>query len=324
MTSFQFDVTMQDIEAARRRLQCNIRRTPLYVSETLGHLIGCEVAVKLQSLQIGGSFKIRGVLNKLALLSLEEKERGIATVSGGNHAIAVAIGSRLLGIPAVVMMAKSTPAMNIDATRAHGAEVVLADDIGEAFRLAEAEREKGRTFVHPYDDPSIIAGHGTLGLEIADEYHPTHTLIGIGGGGFAAGVSTAIKARFPDSKVFGVETVGATTMSEALKQNKPVAITPVSIVKTLGAPFVTDQTLAAAKKFLEGVIVVEDSAAVDGVFKMLAAERVLCEPAAGCVLSAAMTMKSEFSNNSRLCLVICGSNVDFISLVKANPKTFDF
>ncbi|MGN6771519.1 MAG: threonine ammonia-lyase [Rhizobiaceae bacterium] len=284
MTEFAFDVSLDDIKNARERLGGRVRRTPLYVSEPLSTAFGCEVAVKLECLQLGGSFKIRGVLNKLLGMGENERTKGIATVSGGNHAIGVALAAKLLGIPAVVMMAKGTPVMNVEATRAHGAEVVLASDVTEAFRLAQAEEAKGKTFVHPYDDPAIIAGHGTLGLEIADEYDPTHVFLSIGGGGFMAGVGAAIAARLPRAKIYGVETEGAGTMTAALEKGEPVPIVPTSVVKTLGAPFATDRTLAAARLFLKKIITVSDEAAIGGVFTLLSTERVVCEPAAGCLL----------------------------------------
>jgi len=321
MTDFRFDVSLKDIEAAGEKLKGKVRRTPLYVSEALSAMFGCEVAVKLEDLQSGGSFKLRGVLNKLLTLTADERAKGIATVSGGNHAIAVAIAGRMLGIPTVVMMAKATPEMNIAATRANGADVVLTADVAEAFRLAEAEQDKGRTFIHPYDDPAIIAGHGTVGLEIADDYRPTHVFVSIGGGGFAAGVGAAIKARYPDAKIFGVETVGATTMTQALEKGEPVSIIPTSIVKTLGAPFVTERTLAAARLFLEKVLVVPDQAAVDGVFKILVTERVVCEPAAGCLIPAAQSIANEFGKDARICFVFCGSNVDLVGLVRDHLKS---
>lgn len=314
MSEFRFDVSASDIEAAAGAISGRVRETPCYHSPALSELLGCETTIKLECLQLGGSFKVRGVLNRLLSMGPEERRRGVVTVSGGNHAIAVALAAGMLDIPAKVMMAKSTPKLNVELTRRHGAEVVLAADVGEAFALAQAEGEKGSVFLHPFDDPAIIAGHGTVGLEIAEAAKPTHVFVSIGGGGFISGVAAALKARIPDVSIIGVETVGATAMTDALAEGHPVTIKPTSMVTTLAPPFVTERTLAATRQFVDDVMVVSDRDAVDGVFALLDGERVVCEPAAGCVLAAAQRSAAIRSAGARVCLVLCGSNVDLVGL----------
>lgn len=312
----KFDVTLADIEAARRRIAGRVRVTPTYASPDLSARLGCEVLVKLEGLQDAGSFKVRGCYSKLLTLSQEELARGVVTVSGGNHAIAVARVASALGARALVLTAKTVSPYNKRLTEAAGGTVELCEDFVEAFAKAEDYGRGGMTYVHAYDDPTLIAGHGTLGLELLEQAGPvTHAFVSIGGGGFAAGVAAALKGRDPSVRVFGVETEGATTMSEALAAGRPVTIRPTSIARTLGAPFATERTLAAAREFLEEIVVVPDRDAVAGVLEILAIERVLAEPATGCVLAAALRRRDRFTRTDRVALVLCGSNVAFADVV---------
>jgi threonine dehydratase len=215
-----------------------------------------------------------------------------------------------LGLDALVLMPKVTPRFNIDLTTKFGARVELCDDAAEAFAKAEDYQRQGRLFVHPYDDPAIIAGHGTLGLEFLEDIPDlTHVLVSIGGGGFMAGTAAALKAKRPSLAVYGVETTGAPTMTEALKADEPVTIRATSIARTLGAPFATHRTLAAAKLFLEKIILVEDQPVIGDVSWLLQTEKLLCEPAAACVLTAAETIVPSLPADAVVGLVLCGSNL---------------
>jgi threonine dehydratase len=305
-----FDVTLSDIEAARSRIAGRVRRTPAFESAEISARLGRRTAVKMEALQLAGSFKVRGVFNKVMTLTEEERRRGLVTVSGGNHAIAVARVAGALGLDALVLMPKVTPRFNVDLTLKYGAQVELCDDAAEAFAKAEAYQSQGRLFVHPYDDPAIIAGHGTLALEFLEDIPDlTHVFVSIGGGGFMAGTAAALKAKRPSSTVYGVETTGAQTMTEALKADQPVTIRPTSVARTLGAPFATHRTLAAAKLFLERIILVEDQPVLSDVSWLLQTEKLLCEPAAACVLTAAETVASSLPDDSVIGLVLCGSNL---------------
>jgi threonine dehydratase len=215
-----------------------------------------------------------------------------------------------MGIDALVLMPKVTPRFNVELTTSLGARVELCEDAAEAFAKAKVYGDQGRLFVHPYDDPAIIAGHGTLGLELLDDAPDlTDVFVSIGGGGFVAGVAAALKARRPAIRIYGVETTGAATMAEALKAGEPVTIRPTSIARTLGAPFATARTLAAAQSFLEEVVLVEDAPVVADLAWLLQAEKVLCEPAAACVLTAARDVAPRLPADARIGLVLCGSNV---------------
>lgn len=306
-----FDVTLADVQAAATRIAGKVRRTPTFHSAGLSARLGVETWVKVESLQLGGSFKVRGCTNKLMGLSEAELKRGVVTVSGGNHAIALSLVARSMGARALVLMAKATPTLNIELTRQAGGEVELCEDSIAAFARAEDYAAQGMVHVHSYDDPAIIAGHGTLGLEIASDAggRIDHIFISIGGGGFAAGVGAALKGLDPAIRLHGVETEGATTMTQALEAGKPVPIRPTSIARTLGAPFATERTMAAARQFLEEIVQVPDAEAVRELLWVLQNGRVLLEPAASCVVAAALRRKESFRPGERICLVLCGSNV---------------
>lgn len=310
-SDMSFDVTLADIQAAATAIGGRVRRTPTFVSAGLSARLGVETVVKVESLQLAGSFKVRGCFNKLLGLSDAERQRGVVTVSGGNHAIAVSLVASMLGSKALVLMPKNVAPLNIRLTREAGGEVELCEDAIEAFAKAEDYAAKGRTNVHSYDDPAIIAGHGTVGLELAADAggRVDHVFVSIGGGGFSAGVGAALKGLDPAVRIHGVETEGATTMTQALEAGKPVSIRPTSIARTLGAPFATERTMAAAREFLEEIVVVPDAEAVRELVWVLQNGRVLLEPAAACTVAAALARKESFKPGERVALVLCGSNV---------------
>ncbi|MDP3407052.1 threonine/serine dehydratase [Bosea sp. (in: a-proteobacteria)] len=306
-----FDVTLGDIQAAAARIAGKIRRTPTFYSAGLSARLGVETVVKVESLQLGGSFKVRGCFNKLMGLSEAELARGVVTVSGGNHAIAVALVAKTMGCRALVLMPQNAATFNVEMARGLGAEIELCADSIEAFAKAEDYAAQGMTNVHSYDDPAIIAGHGSLGLEMNNDAggRLDHVFISIGGGGFAAGVGAAMKGLDPALRIHGVETEGATAMTQALEAGQPVPIRPTSIARTLGAPFATERTMAAARQFLEDIVIVPDAEAVREITWVLQNGRVLLEPAASCVVAAAMARKELFQPGERVGLVLCGSNV---------------
>src|SRR5215213_5363135 len=195
------------IKEARERIKPYVRRTRLERSETLSRVLGANVFVKLELFQKTGSFKVRGAFNKLLSLSSDELANGVVAVSGGNHAQAIAHASNVLGLDAVVLMPESTPANYVDATRGYGARVELAATIADAFEQADRYRSEGRVFVHPFDDDLVMAGQGTLGVEIFEDLPElTDVIVSIGGGGLMSGVATALKAKKPAVKIWGVET----------------------------------------------------------------------------------------------------------------------
>jgi threonine dehydratase len=311
------------IKQAQERIKPFIRRTPLEHSQTLSNYLGTNVFVKYELFQKTGSFKVRGAFNKLLSLSEEERKRGVVAISGGNHAQAVAYASSVLNVDAIVLMPETTPQNYVEATKNYGATVDLQPTIAVAFEKIKNYEAEGRVFIHPFDDTLVIAGQGTLGLEIMEDLpEATDIIISIGGGGFEGGVSTAVKAIKPGVRIWGVETIGADTMSQALKAGHPVELAAItSIAKTLGAPSVSARTLALAQEHLEEVIVVSDDEAVQSLKFILERLKVLTEPAASCTLSAALRLKDKFKKDSNLVLIFCGGNLSVADLCKYAGKT---
>jgi threonine dehydratase len=306
------------IKQAQQRIKPYVKRTTLEHSETLSKYLGTNVFVKFELFQKTGSFKVRGAFNKLLSLSAEERKRGVIAISGGNHAQAVAYASNVLDVDAVVLMPQTTPQNYLEATRNYGATVDLQPTIQDAFKKIKNYETQGRIFIHPFDDPLVMAGQGTLGLEIMEDLPgTTDIIISIGGGGFEGGVSTAVKAIKPGVRICGVETIGADAMSQALKAGHPVELSAItSIAKTLGAPSVSAQTLALAQEHLEEVIVVTDDEAVQQLKFILERLKVLTEPAASCTLAAALRLKDRFTKNNNLVLIFCGGNLSVTDLCK--------
>ncbi len=303
-------VTAADIIEARRRVGARIRRTPLTPCASAGERIGTHAYLKLEMFQKTGSFKPRGAFNKAIGSGLRPGDRVVAA-SGGNHAQAVAYAARELQLRATILMPRNTPANYLEATRAYGADIVLVSDIAEAFyRVAEYERE-GATAIHPFDDPLVIAGQGTVGLEIVEDLpEVTDVVVSIGGGGLIAGIAIAIRSVKPGVRVWGVETEGADAMSRALAAGRPVKLPAItSIAKTLGAPEVAPRTLQLARSYIENVTVVSDDEAVRALQFLLERAKVLAEPAASCTLAAAERLRSRFDPRGHAVLVLCGGNI---------------
>ena len=306
------------IKQAQQRIKSYVKRTTLEHSETLSKYLGTNVFVKYELFQRTGSFKVRGAFNKLLSLSAEERKKGVVAISGGNHAQAVAYASNVLNVDAVVLMPQTTPQNYLEATRNYGATVDLQPTIQDAFKKIKEYESQGRIFIHPFDDPMVMAGQGTVGLEIMEDLPgTTDIIISIGGGGFEGGVSTAVKAIKPGVRIWGVETVGADCMSQALKAGHPVELSAItSIAKTLGAPSVSPQTLSLAQEYLEEVLVVTDDEAVQQLKFILERLKVLTEPAASCTLAAALRLKDRFTKNNNLVLIFCGGNISVTDLCK--------
>lgn len=302
-------VSIDAIRTAARTIAGHVLRTPTVDSPGMAALLGRPVALKLETLQASGCFKPRGIVNKVLSLSAVERARGLLTVSGGNHGIAIAMIARRMGLAATVVMPAAAPERSKARVRADGAELIEAPDVGAAFEIADAQRARGLTYVHAYDDPLIVAGHGTVGLELAaDAPELTDVLVSIGGGGLSAGVAVAVKAANPRIRVWGVETEGADAMARALAAGVPVPIRPTSISSTLGAPVVSELTLAHARTLLEDVLVVPDAEAVAGMIALAEEGRCWVEPAAGCLVPAARRVVARVAGDSRLGLVLCGGN----------------
>ncbi|MGY3200182.1 threonine/serine dehydratase [Streptomyces sp. TE5632] len=302
-------IGMPEIEAAAERIAGHVVRTPTVPSPGLSALLGTPVTAKLELLQRTGSFKARGAVAKL--LSLDEAERaaGVVAVSGGNHGIAVAVMASALDVKATVVMPRSAPARAVEVAETAGASVRLADDMDGAFALMTRLQQEGLTLVHPFDDPVVIAGQGTVGREFADDAGDlTDVLVSIGGGGLISGVAAALRARRPGIRIWGVETEGAQAMSEALTAGGPVPVALSSIVSTLSAPAVSQLTYEHVSALVTEVLVVPDREAVQGSLDLADHAKVWTEPAAGCLLPAARRVLERVGEGARIGLVVCGGN----------------
>ncbi len=307
---------INDITAAQKRIAPYVKRTPFEHSDSLSTRLGVETYVKLELFQKTGAFKARGAFNKLLCMTPDERKRGVVAVSGGNHAQAVAFAARTLGVRAIIAMPQNTPQIYLDATRGYGAEVDLQPTIADAFGRVEHYTADGMVFVHPFDDEMVMAGQGTVGLEILEDLpETTDVILSIGGGGLAAGVGAAVKSIKGDVRIWGVETVGADAMSRAIAAGHPVELSAItSIAKTLGAPAVTERSLALTRKYLESVTVVTDAETVEAMTFILGRLKVITEPAAACTLAAAEKLGANFGPQTRLVLILCGGNTSATDL----------
>jgi len=311
-------LTLTQIQEARHRIAPCVRRTPLTASAVLSERLKTNVYVKLELFQKTGSFKVRGAFNKALGLKAEERGQGLVAVSGGNHAQAVAYAARTLGLKSVILMPESTPANYVDATRGYGAEIKFAANVGTAFaEVAQYERQ-GWAYIHPFDDPVVMAGQGTIGLEILDDVpQVTDIIASIGGGGMIGGIATAVRSLKPSVRVWGVETEGADCMSKSLAAGKIVTLDAItSIARTLGAPAPSEFTLTLARTLLESVTVVSDAEALAALRFLLERLKVLTEAAASCTLAAADRLKDQFSKERHVVLVLCGGNMPFEDLAR--------
>ncbi|MFF5159503.1 threonine/serine dehydratase [Streptomyces sp. NPDC000348] len=302
-------IGIADIETAAERIAGHVVRTPTVPSPGLSALLGVPVTAKLELLQRTGSFKVRGAAAKLLSLSEAERAAGVVAVSGGNHGIALAVMAAALDVKATVVMPRSAPVRAVEIAESAGASVRVTDDMGGAFALMTRLRQEGLTPVHPFDDPVVIAGQGTVGAELAaDAGDLTDVLVSIGGGGLIAGVAAALRALRPGVRIWGVETEGAQAMSEALAAGGPVPVELSSIVSTLSAPAVSRLTYAHVSELVTEVLVVPDREAVRGSLELADHAKVWAEPAAGCLLPAARRVLERVGAGARLGLVVCGGN----------------
>ena len=309
-------ITLNDVKAAAEKISSYVRRTPLWKSETLSKRFGTNVYLKMELFQKTGSFKPRGAFNQMLAKEKDVLDKGAVAISGGNFAQGVAYASRVLGVDIIVCMAEDTPKNYVDATRGYSATIDFSRDIQAAFNRYNELAEQGRTALHPFDNHYQMSGAGNVALEIFEELPEiTDLVISIGGGGLISGNTVAIKGLKPQVRVWGVETEGAATMKSALEAGKVVDITPTSISKTLGAPFVAQDALSIAQAHLEELLIVSDKQAIEAQHFLLERTKVLPELAASCTLAAVETIKNRFGPDDHLVLLICGGNESVRNLV---------
>lgn len=310
-TSTSEIISINEIWRAATRIGPYIKRTPTLIDTYLSERLGTHVYLKHELLQRTGAFKVRGAFNKMLQLSGDERERGVVAVSAGNHAQAVAYAAKILGLKAIILMPENTPENYVQKTRNHGAEVRFFPTLADAFVAASSCECSDYVYIHPFDDRDVIAGQGTIGLEILEDVPDvTDVIVSIGGGGLSGGVACAVRSLKPSVNVWGVETRGAHSMSAALEAGELVELAEVtSIARTLGAARVGALNFELAKEYLSGVTVVDDSEAVAEMFCLLDKAKVLTEPATSCTLAAAERLRGKFGPDSKVVLILCGGNI---------------
>ncbi len=306
-------ITLADIEAAERRIRPTIHVTPCEFSETFTELSGNPVYFKLENLHMTGSFKERGALNKLLQMTPEERSRGVILASAGNHAQGVAYHAKRLGIRCIVYMPETAPVTKVNATERFGAEVRLhGNNFDEA--LAEAKRigaAEGFVFVHAFDDPAVIAGQGTAGLEILSQNPFVDAiLVPIGGGGLIGGIACAVKETNPKIKVIGVQTARVPSMQAALAKGEPVEVPPAStIADGIAVRRAGQETLPLVARYVDAVVTVEEEEIASAILYLLEKEKTVAEGAGAAAVAALLHHKTPLKGKKIVALV-CGGNID--------------
>jgi threonine dehydratase len=304
-------ITLADIQAARTTIAGAVLRTPMLPAYQLSQLTGAEVFVKYENLQVTNSFKERGALNKLASLSAAERRQGVIAMSAGNHAQAVAYHSRRLGIPATIVMPVTTPLVKVAATEAHGAAVVLhGQSVEESQARVEAlAAERGLTVVHPFDDPRVIAGQGTLALEMLEDHPGLDTLIiPIGGGGLISGIAIAARAVRPQVEVVGVEAALYPSFRNAL-DGEPRPIGGPTLAEGIAVKNVGRLTLPLVRELVSDIVLVDEAQLERAVNAFLTLQKTIAEGAGAAGLAAMLAQPGRFRGRT-VGLVLCGGNID--------------
>ena len=310
-------LNLEDIRAAAERLRGEIIDTPCMPSRTLSALTGCEVFLKFENLQFTASFKERGALNKMAQLTPAERASGVLAVSAGNHAQGVAYHAQRMGIPATIVMPRFAPAVKVERTRGFGANVVLEGDTFDDARAhgLQLAKECGLTLVHPYDDLAVMAGQGTIGLEMLTQRPEIDTLVvAIGGGGLISGVATAARALRPDIEVIGVQTerfpAAFNAMHGAQHESAQVTIADGIAVKSPGA-----LTLPLIRERVSEVLLVSEDDIEQAILMLLEIEKTVVEGAGGVGLAALMKHPARFKGR-KVGLILCGGNIEPLVLAE--------
>jgi len=306
-------VTLADVEAARARLAGVIHETPCAYSQRLSDLTGARVFVKLENLQMTGSFKERGAANVLLQLSPAERKRGVVTASAGNHGLAVAFHAARLGVGAVIVMPEWAPLTKVTAARRQGAEVMLhGENYDEAYaRAREVETERGLVFVHPFDDLRVIAGQGTIGLELAAQVPDLETvLVPVGGGGLAAGTAVAVKGRKPGVEVIGVQADEVAAMKAAWASGERVTVPSApTIADGIAVRRAGEHTFALCRQWVDQIVSVSEEEIANAILLLLEIEKTVVE-GAGAVPLAALVNKKVAGAGKTVALVLSGGNID--------------
>ena len=304
---------LADVTAARDRVAETARETPLEYSNTFSKRTGADVRLKLENFQRTGSFKIRGATNKIAQLSDAEREAGVVTASAGNHAQGVALAATRAGVDSTIVMPEYAPISKINATESYGAEVVLhgVDYDAASDRAHEIEREEDRSYVHAFDDPAVMAGQGTIGLEVVEQCPEVDTVVvPIGGGGLIAGVATAVTAE-TDARVIGVQAEGASSVAESLQKGERVERDAVdTIADGIATRTAGELTLEVIRERVDDVVTVSDSEIAHALTSLLERTKTLVEGAGAVPLAAVLEERFEYDDGETVVPLLSGGNID--------------
>ena len=305
-------ISIDDVERAARTIAGRVHRTGFSRSATLSERLGAEVFLKEELFQRTGSFKVRGALNRIAELSGEERAHGVISISAGNHAQALAWAAREAGLDALVVMWQGADESKVAATRGYGAAVDQeAPDPTQAFdRLDVLMAETGRTLVHPFNDPAVIAGQGTVGLEILEEREaPDVVVVPVGGGGLISGVATAVKARYPEARVIGIEPETSTALHSALEAGRSVPVTPRSAADALNAPFAGENSVEICRTLGVESVLVSEEELFDAFRWLYARTKFAAELGAAASTAALLSGKVQIEPGQTVVAVVSGGNI---------------
>ena len=307
-------VSLADIQAARERLDGSVYKTPCARSERLSRQTGQSIFLKLENLQMTGSFKERGALNRIATLTPAQAARGVIAASAGNHAQGVAYHATRRGIRSVVVMPLPTPLVKVQATRGFGAEVILhGANYDEACE--EATRRSGvdgMIFIHPFDDPLVIAGQGTIGLELLEQIDGLEAVVvPIGGGGLIAGIACAVKSLRPAVRVIGVQTSRLPSMQRALRDGHPVTLEPsTTIADGIAVRRAGDLTYPLVGQYVDDIVTVDEDEIASAILTLLEREKTLAEGAGAAALAAVLQRRTGLPAHTQTAVLVCGGNID--------------
>ena len=310
-------LTLNDFIEARARIAPHIKHTPLLTSRQLSDLTGYEVRLKAENFQTVGSYKIRGPLNKFAQMSDEQKKRGVVCSSAGNHAQGVALAARIYGIRAVICMATNATPAKIAATKAYGGEVVLHGSIWDEAneKAKELVRDEGLTYVHPFDDAQLIAGQGTLGLEIIQDWPEVDAVVvPIGGGGLIAGVSMAVKSHNPNIRVIGVESSDGPAMKASVDAGSLQTIECNTVIDGLRVRRAGELNFSVVQRFVDDIVTLPDKEIFEAMLWVMERCKLVVEGAAAAPVAALMHGLIKLPAGSRVAAVISGGNVNLDQL----------
>jgi len=311
------DVKLSDIQEAHAKIKEAIVETPLKRSNYFSELLSKNIFLKMENLQNTGAFKVRGARNKLLSLSEEEKEKGVITASAGNHAQGVAHQAKILGMLSMIVMPEASPMGKVIATKGYGAKVILkGENYDEAYEEAlRIQKETGATFIHAYEDPYIIAGQGTIGLEILEKNKEVEVIvIPIGGGGLISGIAIAVKSLNPKIKIIGVQADGAATMAESLKKGKTITLDSVrTMAEGISVKKASPYTFGFIQKYVDDVVTVSDEEITFSILQLIEKAKTVVEGAGATTMAALLSQKIKGKEKNVVCL-LSGGNIDVTTL----------